>query len=214
MFKHELKVKKIVSKESFVKMQRYVEMIEEKNKVMNLTGFSGEDLWREGIYESLISLEKIKANKMLDIGAGVGFPSIPFSITNPKVNITIIEPIQKRVKFLKEVITKLNLNVKVIIGRVEESTFIEYFDFITARAVMSLDKLIEVSSAVGTIGARYWFIKGPKVKDELLKASKISSLLNVKPKVHKINNKTTIVEYTKDLRTPKGYPRRWKQIIK
>ena len=214
MGEHKLKVKEIISQEAFLKMQEYVSMIEEKNKVMNLTGFSGEDLWREGIYESLISLKDAKPKKMLDIGAGVGFPSIPFIIANENIALTIVEPIKKRVRFLEEVAKKLKLNVEIKNTRVEELDQEEEFDFITARAVMSLEKLIEVSSLVGAIGSTYWFIKGPKAKEELIKAKKISSILKVSPKLKNINSKTTIVKYIKKYPTPKSYPRKWKDIIK
>lgn len=208
--------------EIFKKLEKYVEMIEEKNKVMNLTGFSGDRLWKEGIFESIMCMDAIvptEAKEILDIGAGAGFPSIPYAIAHPEKRITIIEPLQKRVTFLKEVVEVLGLNVILVVDRAEDSKLKEKFDCITARAVAPLKVLIEISHHLGKVGSKFTWIKGPGVQDELLDATQISEKLEVHPRIKKIeflgnDKEINVVEYTKEDKTPSGYPRKWAQIVK
>lgn len=212
----------IKNDDSFLKLERYVELIEEKNKVMNLTGFSGDKLWQEGIYESIISLESfIEDNhkEILDIGAGAGFPSIPYAIAYPDKHITIIEPLQKRMLFLDEVVKELNLNVTLVVGRAEESNLKNTFDAITARAVAPLKVLIEISYKLGKIGCVFGWVKGPKIQEETIEAKNIISKFGIVVKNHKIMLENTdkeiyISEYKKEKEIPNGYPRNWAQIAK
>ncbi|MGL5205598.1 MAG: 16S rRNA (guanine(527)-N(7))-methyltransferase RsmG [Metamycoplasmataceae bacterium] len=205
----------------FSDLEKYVNLIEETNKSFNLTGFSGDSLWHEGIYQSILlmrsSFEYTKNKKMLDIGSGVGFPSIPFLIYKRDFDLYISEPNQKRVNFLKMVNQKLSLNIKFIVERIEDYNETEVFDLITARAVTSLKNLIEISSRVGTINAEYSFLKGPKVYEELNDADWIINELSLKIHIYKINigensfNLKThyICKYTKLQTTPLKYPRPW-----
>lgn len=207
--------------EAFKNLETYVNMIEEKNKVMNLTGFTGDRLWEEGIYESIISLWEIfkdpSKKHMLDIGAGAGFPSVPFKIVFPEMNLTIIEPINKRVNFLKEVSNALNLNIKLIIGRAEE-TKNTTFDLITARAVAPLYALLEISSHLGNIGTKYGFLKGPSIDDETLEAKNIIQKLGIQFEVKKLTSRDLdrdaySFEYIKSKPTPNDIPRAWAKIV-
>ena len=133
----------------------YVNLIEKTNKSINLTGFTGDSLWREGIYQSIILMQESFHNtedkQMLDIGAGVGFPSIPFLIYKRNFDLFISEPNNKRVDFLKKVNEELSLNISFITVRIEDYQENQTFDMITARAVTSLKNLIEISSKVGSI---------------------------------------------------------------
>lgn len=198
-------------------LKRYQTMIEEKNKAMNLTGFSGKRLWEEGIYESIKSLSGFNINgTLLDIGAGAGFPSVPFLIENNNINLTIIEPLQKRVRFLKDVREKLNLNIEFITKRAEEVKDIKA-DFITARAVAPLFKLIEISFDLGKVNSEFIFIKGPNIDNEIEDAKKIIDKLSISYEVvkKKIGNKSVnIFHYKKTIETPNCIPRNWAQIKK
>lgn len=220
---YKIAVKKYIDNyEIFRKLEKYVELIEEKNKVMNLTGFTGDRLWKEGIFESLLCMDALvnaDDKEILDIGAGAGFPSIPFAIAHPDKHVTIIEPLQKRIVFLDEVIQELNLNVTLIVDRAEESDQIEKFDVITARAVAPLKALVEISHKLGKIGAKFSWIKGPGVQEEILEAQKIFGKINAVPRVKKIdfigsNKEINLVEYSKVGPTPAGIPRNWAQIVK
>lgn len=211
------------SEEAFLKLENYVSMIEEKNKTMNLTGFTGNRLWEEGIYESIISLftiwKKSKPINIVDIGAGVGFPSIPFLIAFPQVALTIIEPQLKRVNFLKEVAKNLDLNIQIIIERAEEVKG-NTFDLITARAVAPLYALLEISTHLGHLGSEYAFLKGSNIDEEIkqsltiIKQLRIDNHETIKLSDQLEKHQSAIFYYKKENETPTGFPRQWQKIIK
>ncbi len=218
----ELTKKHIDNENLFSNLEKYVEMIEEKNAVMNLTGFKGDKLWEEGIYESILALEQsfdnVKSKKLLDIGAGVGFPSVPFKIVHPEVDLYVYEPTLKRVKFLQSVSDELELDIKIENVRAEDSETEQEFDLITARAVTALPALIEISSRIGKIGAKYSFIKGPRATEEIDKSKKIIHKLGISVISKKVNisleKDIYLVIFDKKKETPKGIPRNWAQIAK
>lgn len=214
-------VLKVANEKAFANLETYVNMIEEKNKVMNLTGFSGDRLWKEGIFESIISLYQFFGNpgskKLLDIGAGAGFPSVPFKIVFPETNLTIIEPLNKRMIFLEEVFKKLNLEVNLLIARAEEVND-KTFDLVTARAVAPLKVLLEISSQLGKTNTHYVFLKGPSVFEELEEAKIMINKLKIDGQIEKIasqdlEREAYAFEYKKQFETPNGYPRPWAKIV-
>lgn len=209
----------------FSSLEKYVNFIEEKNKVMNLTGFYNDKLWGEGIYESLMYMEEVCKNQenieILDIGAGVGFPSIPFVLLNSKNKLTIYEPIQKRVIFLNEVITMFNIKdrVKVIRTRSEEVLEKNIFDLIVARAVADVRSMLMSSFHLLKINGNMSLIKGQNYSSEIENAEDILKKLKYNINVKKLEIKNTdkhnfIVEITKLRSTPKEFPYKWKDIKK
>ncbi|MGV2392560.1 UNVERIFIED_CONTAM: 16S rRNA (guanine(527)-N(7))-methyltransferase RsmG [Campylobacter lari] len=138
------------------KLRKYAALIHKQNQVMNISGFKNEDqILDEGIIASLLTFEfcqeyfktDFSDKKVLDIGAGAGFPSVPLLIALDNCfELTIIESITKRCDFLKKVKNELNLNMKVINSRAEEVTDLrEYFDIITARALSSAKNIYLMS---------------------------------------------------------------------
>lgn len=214
-------VLKVSTEKSFRDLETYVQMIEDKNKVMNLTGFSGDRLWEEGIYESIVSLYQVFNNpgskKLLDIGAGAGFPSVPFKIVFPELKLSIIEPQNKRVLFLDSVSNELSLDIDLIVKRAEDVNDLE-FDLITARAVAPLYALLEISSHLGKKGAHFAFLKGPSLVEEIKFANKMISKFGIKGNMNKISDSSLsreafVYEYVKQVDTPEGYPRPWAKIV-
>ena len=213
--------RELVSEDAFKNLCIYVEMIEEKNKVMNLTGFKGDRLWEEGIYESIFLLKEFFGEpigkEILDIGAGAGFPSVPFLIAYPQNKLTIYEPTKKRTIFLNEVRNRIGLIMDIKNIRSEDSNQEEIFDYITARAVMHFKPLCEVSHKPAKIGAKFAFLKGPKAKDELHEARFIKKTLDIEPEIIEISTRTRsnfIITYLKNGKTKEKYPRKWIDIIK
>lgn len=133
------KTRDLVNNEQiFSQLEKFVSLIEQKNKVMNLTGFTQDQLWKEGIYESIITLKqsiylKNKKIALLDVGAGAGFPSIPFFIINSDIKLVIVEKLKKRCDFLQLVKQELNLDFEIINDLA--SNLQAKFDYITARVV-------------------------------------------------------------------------------
>ncbi|MBR2055838.1 MAG: 16S rRNA (guanine(527)-N(7))-methyltransferase RsmG, partial [Mycoplasmataceae bacterium] len=182
----------------------------------------------DGIYQSIVLLDKFidykNKNKihLLDIGAGAGFPSIPFFIfSNNKIaNLTIYEPIKKRCIFLNLVKEKLNLeNLNIVNKRIEDSSSENEFDYIVARAVMPLNMLIEVSYRCGKNNSNYIFLKSKDVFKEIensqwiIKQFSIDDLIitNVELEDDREHN---IVTYSKKNQIPKNFPRKWSEIKK
>lgn len=208
----------------FNKLENYVDLVIENNKKFNLTGFDEEKIWEEGIYQSIVLLDsylsKFKNIKVLDIGAGAGFPSVPYLIfANNCFELTIIESNLKRINFLKLIKTSLNLNINLIYERAENVKQFEEFDFITARAVTSLKNLIEISAHLGKINATYFFLKSKKYELELAEANWIFNelkLTNLKIKSFDLKDgkEHYVISYQKKHSTPKKYPRNWATIIK
>lgn len=226
MKKWEAKVFDYIKNENtYNKIKKYVDLILQENKKYNLTGFDEEKIWLDGIYQSIFLLNNfINYNNnqhLLDIGAGAGFPSLPFYLfQEEKMKLTICEPLLKRAKFLNLVKKELNLqNLTIINKRLEDTDWEEKFDFICARAVMDLRKLIEISSKCGKINCQYIFLKSKNVHQEINDAKTIIDKLNIKDlKVETIDLKDdkehNVVIYTKQNKTPQNFPRKWHEIVK
>ncbi|VEU67893.1 16S rRNA (guanine(527)-N(7))-methyltransferase RsmG [Mycoplasmopsis pulmonis] len=206
------------------RLEQFVKLIEEENKKINLTSFEGQRLWQEGIYESIKCLEPfVKSNdSLLDIGAGVGFPSVPFLIVNPEVKLTIIESNKKRVLFLEKVKKDLNLSFEIFNGRVENFNKEIHFDFITARALAPLNILMELTINLGSILPKltnYIFVKGANYLSELNEAQNAIKILKLKvfdPKKIDVffDKNIFMIHYIKTANVSKEYPRAWDKIIK
>lgn len=174
--KNKLIVKENLSnEEKFFKLEKYVDLIEKWNKKINLTGFSGDQIWKDGILESIFYMEsilinskslEIKNKNWVDIGSGAGFPVIIFAVMYPEINFHIIESNLKRIKFLNIVCKELNLKIKIHHERVEEYNDAK-FDIISARAVAELMKLTEYFKKLSKKTTKGFFIKGPKVFEEI-----------------------------------------------
>ncbi|EIE41178.1 16S rRNA (guanine(527)-N(7))-methyltransferase RsmG [Mycoplasmopsis canis] len=213
------------NKWDFSLFEKYVNLIEEKNKVMNLTGFSGERLWEEGIWESLIFMLQIVKDRnglnILDIGAGAGFPSIPYALTKPKNKIFIYEPLQKRVLFLELVVNELNLNnyVEIKRTRVEEVKDKNLFDIVTARAVSSVRGLLMSSFHLVKLNGEMSLLKSKKVYEEIEEAQPILKLIdhsiNIEEFQEDFSTREDKIVIIKKLRsTPPMFPFEWKEIKK
>ncbi|MGX9339255.1 16S rRNA (guanine(527)-N(7))-methyltransferase RsmG [Mycoplasma sp. 1890] len=216
----------IEDEDIIAKLYLYYQLIEEENKKYNLTGFYGEKLIKEGIIESILIFKNINKNianlcnkEVLDIGSGAGFPIIPYLIYSQNFNLTIYEPMQKRVNFLWLVVKKCNLkNVRILKIRSEESLEKERFDFISARAVSELKNLVEISHHVGKIGSIFCFLKSTNFQKEIDNSRNIKNILKIKfntlclDKFFTIDN--VLVYYEKKIPTPNFIPRKWSIIIK
>ena len=141
----------ILSDEQIESYKTYSKLLQEWNKVMDLTAIDEEEqIIEKHFYDSLISAKyfKYENQTLLDIGSGAGFPGLVLAIAFPNLNITLLEPTLKRCNFLNAVINKLGLkNVNVINDRAENfiSAKREAYDLVTSRAVSRLNMLLELS---------------------------------------------------------------------
>ena len=135
-----------ISELQLKQLNKYYELLVEWNKVMNLTGITEKkDVYLKHFYDSLTICKIINLNNystLCDIGTGAGFPGMVLKILFPKLNITLVDSLNKRINFLNEVIKELKLqNIVAVHSRIEE--FKGNFDIVTARAVSSLNILLE-----------------------------------------------------------------------
>lgn len=139
-----------LDQDKFNKLEIYYNLLIEYNKVMNLTGITEKDqVYLKHFYDSLTICKVIDLNKnytLCDMGTGAGFPGIVLKIIFPNLKITLVDSLNKRINFLNIVIEKLNLkDIETVSSRIEEygKTNREMFDIVTARAVASLNILLE-----------------------------------------------------------------------
>ena len=115
----------------------YLALLQQWNKVYNLTGISDHDeLIQRYLVESLAFKPYLKGRRIVDVGSGAGLPGIPLAITTPEVEITLVESRGKRARFLRHVEGSLEItNIHVKQSRAEDLTVEPPFDTVLARAV-------------------------------------------------------------------------------
>ena len=202
------------------KFYNYMNLLIEWNEKINLTAITKpEDIIEKHFLDSLSIQKYIKENdKIIDVGTGAGFPGIPIAITT-KTNITLLDSLNKRVKFLNEVKENLNLdNVETIHGRAEEvakmNKYREKFNIATSRAVAPMNVLLEYLLPFVKVGGLCLCMKGPNYKDEMTNINNVANILggtienieNIKLLDGKIERNVIVIKKKKN--TPSRYPRK------
>jgi len=162
--------------EALNRFNTYYEFLVSYNEHTNLTAITDYDsVMIKHFYDSLILSKALPSGKikLLDVGAGAGFPSVPNAIINSDLDVTIIDSLNKRIIFLNELCKKLAIsNVKPIHGRAEEYALDnrESFDVVTARAVARLNILIELCIPFVKKGGLFIAMKSKEGQEELNEA--------------------------------------------
>lgn len=199
--------------------ERYFELLVEWNEKINLTAITDkEEVYLKHFYDSIAPiLQGLIPNetiKLLDIGAGAGFPSLPMKILYPELDVTIIDSLNKRINFLQLLAQELDLNgVHFYHGRAEDfaqdKNFRAQYDFVTARAVARM----QVLSPYLKVGGKLLALKASNAPEELLEAKNALNLLFSKVEdnlSYALPNRDpryiTVVEKKKE--TPNKYPRK------
>ena len=206
--------------EQFIK---YKEILVEWNQHMNLTGIvEDQQVMIKHFLDSLgcVTLPYIKEDStVIDVGTGAGFPGIPINIYYPKTSLTLLDSLNKRINFLKEVCNEVELNeVSFQHGRAEDFGkdigFREKYDIAVARAVAQLNVLCEYCLPFVKVGGYFICQKGPNIEEELKNAQKSIEILGGKIidkkdiKLPYSDETHSIVVIQKIKQTPEKYPRK------
>ncbi len=204
----------------------YLDYLLEYNSHTNLTAIkSHEDVLIKHFLDSIIISRflNIKENsKVIDIGTGAGFPGVPLKIYNPGINLTLLDSLNKRIKFLESLVLKLGIEAECIHSRAEELShnpeYREKFDFAVSRAVAPLNILAEYCLPYVKVGGCFAALKGPEVDDEINSAQSAFSFLGgvfeakFSFDLPLEKGKRTIIVVRKKNETAKKYPRKNSKI--
>ena len=202
---------------------KYYELLYEWNKKINLTAITEpKDVAIKHMVDSLscFKADLFKENtSLIDIGTGAGFPGLPLKIFYPSLKLTLLDSLNKRVKFLQLVVDELGLkDVEVIHARSEEAArnkkYREKFDLATARAVARLPIICEYCLPFVKDGGTFIALKGRQYEEEATQAQKAIKVLggeisDIMPvKLPEIDDKRAVIYIKKVKSTPKTYPRK------
>ena len=201
---------------------RYYDLLTTWNEKINLTAITDRsEVYEKHFYDSLSLTAVMDLSQVLtimDVGAGAGFPSIPIKIVFPHLKVTIVDSLNKRITFLKELSDDLGLeDVTLIHQRAEDAgqdpLLREKFDLVTARAVARLNVLAELCLPFARVSGHFAALKGAKAQEEELMAQKAITVLGGKvaksvsltlPSDHSDRD---IILIEKVKKTPRKYPR-------
>jgi 16S rRNA (guanine527-N7)-methyltransferase len=150
-------------------LEKFTSILEEWNKIHNLTGAKNKNDIYKNILDSLYPCGFIeKPNSLLDVGTGAGFPGLILAIAYPNCRTVLCEPRNKRASFLKFVAMELELeSIEVIKKRVEDYHPNEAFELISSRAVTNTKMLLSITKYLQNDTTKFLFYKGEQVFSEL-----------------------------------------------
>lgn len=205
----------------------YAAELVEWNEKINLTAITApDDIVIKHFLDSLLLLKHVSLPenaKMIDVGTGAGFPSLPCKIARPDISLTMLDSLNKRINFLTELSSKLRLSCECLHGRAEEvgvkPDYREKYDIATARAVAHLRELSEFCLPFVKVGGYFVSLKGPEMETELNEAKPAIKLLggeiqSVIEYTLPDESNRTIVIIEKISQTPPKYPRSFGKIKK
>ena len=205
-------------------LEKYYDLLLEWNKKINLTRITEpEEVVVKHFVDSLTLLKYCDiptGAKVIDVGTGAGFPGIPLKIVRPDIELTLLDSLNKRLNFLREVCDSLGLESELVHSRAEEGSrkaeYREKFDAAVSRAVARLNVLSEYCLPYVKVGGQFISMKGPELNEELNEAK--SAINTLGGKIEKVSefkledSGRTIVTIKKEKPTPKAYPRHSSKI--
>ena len=200
---------------------RFAQAVLDQNQVMNLTAITDPDqVARLHLVDSLTVLKTmdLAGKRVIDVGCGAGFPGVPLKIACPRMELTLLDSLGKRVKWLQSILPQLGVEARCVAARAEEavSTCRESYDIATSRAVARLNILLELTAPFVKVGGYVLAMKGTAAREELAEAKNALNRLGLQ--VEKIqefpmgDTSHGVIVLKKVKPTPPQYPRRYAKI--
>ena len=213
-----------VSDAQIAQLEDFTARMLETNKVMNLTRITDpKEIAEKHLLDcaSLLQAADFSKKSVVDVGCGAGFPSMPLHILCPSCELTLLDSLGKRIRFLQGCIDAMNLSdIEAVHARAEEfaAKHREQYDFAVSRAVAQLNVLAELSLPLVKQGGAFIAMKSKDTDEELERAKKAIRLLG--GEIEKIIDYTIphteithrLVVIRKKNHTPKQYPRPFRKI--
>lgn len=213
-----------LSIEQYEKLSIYAEFLVEYNEKVNLTAITEPiEILRKHFIDSILLTKYVDIplnSTLIDVGTGAGFPSVPIKIYRPDIIITLLDSLNKRIDYLKQLCDKLEIDAEFIHGRAEDFSkkeeYREKFDFSCARAVANMALLSELCIPFVKQNGFFVAMKGPN-EDISLGANAVTVLggmieKEIEYKLFDEDRKIVLVR--KISQTPSKYPRNSSQIKK
>ena len=213
-----------LTEEQYRKLDIYAEFLVEYNKMVNLTAITepSEILIKHFIDSILLTkyVDLSENTSLIDVGTGAGFPSVPVKIYCPSIKLTLLDSLNKRINFLKELCDRLDIEAEYVHGRAEDigklPQYREKFDVSCARAVANMSLLSEYCLPFVKVGGCFAAMKGPS---EDINSSEntviiLGGTIERVVEYHLESEERKIVIVKKISQTPTKYPRNSSQIKK
>ena len=192
-----------VSRETIISLNKYEEKLIKANKTLNLIGNSTiKNVWNRHFLDSAQVIDFIDKNDktLVDIGSGAGFPGLVLAILSKDkkipIKINLIEKSPKKVKFLKEIIKDLRLDVNVLNQNIFEDRKILSQDVLVARAFKPLKIILKLIHSKAENWKKIFLFLGKTGERELLEASKIWDI-GYKQRMSVTSNDSVVIEINK-----------------
>lgn len=213
----------VLDKKKLQDFEKFIELFVEYNSHTNLMSKNDLSLiFEKHIFDSLafnLFYKKYSFKddlKLLDIGTGGGFPSVPLALYFKNINITAVDSINKKIEFIRQVKSEFTLgNLNPICKRIEELEGKASFDIVTTRALSSLNVALEYAIPYVKVGGYFVAYKSKNVDDEINNSKNALKILGAKI-VDKIEYKLpleddftrVLIVIKKEKSTPLSYPRK------
>ena len=228
MFKEELQRAAVeygieLNDKQMEQFNRYFELLVEWNEKINLTAITEpKEVAIKHMIDSITAYDEAlfkDGATVIDVGTGAGFPGLPLKIFCPEIKLTLMDSLNKRIKFLQTVVEELGLkDVECVHARAEEGArnkkYRESFDLAVSRAVARLPILCEYCLPFVKKGGHFIALKGMQFQEEAEEAAKAIKVMGgskteIRPvKLPEIDDKRAVITITKTMPTPKAYPRK------
>ena len=213
--------------DQYEKLIEYYNLLISWNEKINLTSITDkQEVFIKHFYDSL-SINQVvdltQIDTLCDIGTGAGFPGIVLKIMFPNIEITLVDSLTKRIKFLEEVKTRLKLDkLNIVNSRAEDFARKnrEQYDIVTSRAVAKLNVLLEISFSLVKVNSYFIAMKSTNYDEEIkLSTRALKELNGTVERIEQlelpiINETRTLIRIKKNEKTKEKYPREFKQISK